>query len=61
MDEFPLNEMTTGVSPRVYLFVFCVLCESRELGGRGGSRFPYDGAPLLKQPTLGVSGKKLHC
>ena len=60
MDEFSLNEMRTWGQSKSSSFFVCFWCESRELGGRGSSRSPYDGAPLLKQPTLGVSAKKLH-
>ena len=58
MDEFSLNEMRTWGQSKSLSFCFCAWCNSRELGGRESSRFPYDGAPLLKQPMLGVSAKK---
>ena len=40
MDEFCLNEMRTWGQSKSSSFCFCVWCESRELGGRGSSRFP---------------------
>ena len=40
VDEFPFKEMKTWGQPKISSYCFCVWCESRELGGRGSSRFP---------------------
>ena len=45
MDELSLNEMRTWGQSKSLSFCFCAWCDSRELGGRVSSRFPYDRAP----------------
>ena len=41
MDEFSFREMKTWGQSKISSYcVFCLWCKSRELGGRGSSRFP---------------------
>ena len=40
VDEFSLKEMKAGDQSKISSYCFCVWCESRELEGRGSSRFP---------------------
>ena len=40
MVEFSFKEMRMWDQSKISSYCFCVWCESRELGGRGSSRFP---------------------